>query len=56
MIKSCKEISTNCGKGNDIQGENWYVSFIAYAFYSLKDLRQACEELVQNNDPYNPFF
>lgn len=53
MIKACKEISTNCRKGNDIQGENWYVSFITYAFYSLKDLRQSFEQLVQNNDPYN---
>lgn len=53
MIKACKEISTNCHKGNDIQGENWCVSFIVYAFYSLKDLRKAFEELVQNNDPYS---
>lgn len=53
MIKAYQEISTSCRKDDDIQGENWYVSFIAYAFYCLKDLRQAFEQLVQNNDPYN---
>lgn len=53
MLKACKEISSNCPKVNDIQSGNWKVSFIAYASYNLRDLGQAFEELVQNNDPYN---